>query len=57
MVFLLMLLAIGGRPLGKLGKGLIVAGVVINLFGALTFDREWKYYRVTGNAYDVIVPH
>lgn len=57
MIFLVMLIAIGGRPLGKLAKTLIVLGVVINLFGALTFDREWKYYRVGGNAYDVIVAH
>jgi hypothetical protein len=56
-VFLMMLIAIGGRPLGKLGKGLIIAGIVVNLFGAFTFDREWKYYRVGGNAYDVVVPH
>jgi len=57
MVFLLMLLAIGGRPLTRFGKALIIAGVVINLFGAYTFDREWKYYRVGGNAYDTIVAH
>jgi hypothetical protein len=57
MVFLLMLLAIGGRPLTRVGKGLIIAGIVINLFGALTFDREWKYYRFGGAAYDVVVAH
>ncbi len=57
MVFLLMLLAIGGRPLTRVGKALIIAGVVINLFGALTFDREWKYYRFGGAAYDVVVAH
>ena len=57
MAFLFMLLAIGGRPLGRVGKSLIIAGVVINLFGALTFDREWKYYRIGGNTYDVIVAH
>lgn len=57
MVFLLMLLAIGARPLTRVAKALIIAGVVINLFGAWTFDREWKYYRVGGNAYDVIVAH
>ena len=57
MVFLLMLLAIGGRPLTRVAKALIIAGVVINLFGAWTFDREWKYYRFGGNAYDVIVAH
>jgi hypothetical protein len=56
-VFLLALIAIGGRPLGRVAKVLIVAGIVINLFGAFTFDREWKYYRVGGTAYDVVVAH
>ena len=56
-VFLVMLIAIGGRPIARLGKTLIVAGIVINLFGAWSFDRAWKYYRVGGNAYDVVVPH
>jgi len=56
-VFLLMLIAIGGRPLTRVAKGLIIAGIVVNLFGAATFDRAWKYYRVGGNAYDVVVPH
>jgi len=55
MVFLIMLLAIGARPLTRLARGLIITGVVINLFGAWTFDREWKYYRVGGDAYDVII--
>ena len=57
MVFLLMLLAVGGRPLTRIGKGLIIAGVVINLFGAYTVDRDWRYYRVGGNTYDVIIQH
>ncbi len=57
MVFLVMLLAIGGRPLKKLAKGLIVAGIVINLFGAITFGRNWQYYRAGASAYDVVVPH
>ncbi len=51
------LLAIGGRPLTRFAKALIVAGIVINLFGAITFDRDWTYYRLGGNAYDVVVPH
>jgi hypothetical protein len=55
MGFLIMLLAIGARPLPRLARGLIIAGVVINLFGAWSFDREWKYYRYGGNAYDVVV--
>ncbi|HEX4416637.1 MAG TPA: hypothetical protein VH165_02005 [Kofleriaceae bacterium] len=57
LVLLIMLLAIGGRPLTWVAKTLIVAGIAINLFGALTFDRSWKYYRVGGNAYDVVVAH
>jgi hypothetical protein len=57
LALLIMLLAIGGRPLGWLARALIVAGIAINLFGALTFDRAWQYYRVGGNSYDVIVAH
>jgi hypothetical protein len=57
MVLLVMLLAIGGRPLTRVARALIIAGIAINLFGALTFDRDWQYYRVGGNSYDVIVPH
>ena len=57
MVFLVMLLAVGARPLGRVAKGLIIAGIAINLFGALTFDRDWRYYKLAGNAYDVIVAH
>ena len=57
LVFLIMLLAIGGRPLGRVAKALIVFGIAVNLFGAYTFDRDWKYYKVGGNAYDVVVPH
>jgi hypothetical protein len=45
LVFLVMLLAIGGRPLTRLAKGLIIAGIVINAFGAATFDRESRFYR------------
>ncbi len=57
MVFLILLLAIGGRPLRGVAKALIVAGIVVNLFGAITFDRKWQYYRAGGNAYDVVVAH
>jgi hypothetical protein len=56
-VFLVLLLAVGGRPLTRFAKLLIVIGIAINLFGALTFDRMWPYYRVGGSAYDVVVPH
>jgi hypothetical protein len=57
LVLLILLLAIGGRPLTWLVKALIIVGIAVNLFGALTFDRSWQYYRLGGNAYDVVVPH
>jgi hypothetical protein len=57
LVLLVMLLAIGGRPLTRVARALIVVGIAVNLFGALTFDRAWQYYRVGGNTYDVIVAH
>ena len=57
MVFLIMLLAIGGRPLSRVARTLIVLGIVVNLFGAITFDRKWEFYRAGGNAYDVVVAH
>jgi hypothetical protein len=55
LVFLVMLVAIGGRPLSRVAKGLIIVGVLVNLFGAATFDRAWQYYKL--NAYDVVVPN
>jgi len=56
-VFLMMLLALGGRPFRKAAKAMIVFGILVNLFGAITFDRYWKYYRVQGDAYSVVVAH
>jgi hypothetical protein len=41
---LLLLLALGGRRFGKLFVAAVVFGIAVNLFGALTFDREWKHY-------------
>jgi len=41
---LLLLLALGGRRFGRLFVAAVVFGVAVNLFGALTFDREWKHY-------------
>ena len=52
MVFLVVLLAIGGRPLNKVAKGLIIAGVLINLFGAVTFNRAGQFY---DQNYDCVV--
>ncbi len=41
---LMMLLAIGGRPLGRLFITLLLFSIAVNLFGALTFGRAWQYY-------------
>jgi hypothetical protein len=41
---LMMLLAIGGRPMTRTMQVLIVVGVAVNLFGAITFGRSWQYY-------------
>jgi hypothetical protein len=38
-IFLFMLLAIGQRPFGALFRVLAGFGIVVNLFGAITFDR------------------
>src|SRR6185503_9359947 len=43
--FLVLLLAVGGRRFGRVTRALIVAGIAINLFGAVTFDRYPAYYR------------
>jgi uncharacterized membrane protein YhaH (DUF805 family) len=55
MPLLIALLAIGGRPLGRLGKALIVAGIAINLFGAITFARHTDFYR--SDDYGVVIRH
>ena len=56
-VFLILLLAVGGRPLGAVARALIVAGIVVNLFGAWSFARHPEYYRTGGNAYGTVVAH
>ncbi|HJZ85970.1 MAG TPA: glycosyltransferase 87 family protein [Polyangia bacterium] len=38
MVFLVMLLALGGRPQTRTFRALTVFGILVNLFGALTFE-------------------
>ena len=43
MVFLVMLLAVGNRPLSRLWKGLIVASIAVNLFLAIIFDRYMAF--------------
>jgi hypothetical protein len=41
---LIMLLAIGGRPLSRTFQVLVIFGVAVNLFGAITFGRMWQFY-------------
>ena len=41
---LILMLALGGRRFGKLLVAGVVFSIVVNLFGAVTFDRMWKYY-------------
>jgi hypothetical protein len=43
-VFLICLMAIGGRPLTRWWKALVVVGIAVNLFGAITFGRGWQFY-------------
>lgn len=44
---LVMLLAVGGRPISWQWKLLIVIGIGVNLFGAITFGRAWQFYADT----------
>jgi hypothetical protein len=55
--FLILLIAIGGRALGRISQGLIVLGIAINLFGAITFGRDFRYYRTGGDAYSTVIAH
>ncbi len=41
---LIMLLAIGGRPLTRTWKALILVGVIVNAFGAVSFNRMGQFY-------------
>jgi hypothetical protein len=54
---LVILLAIGGRPLSRFARGLILVGVAVNLFGAITFNRVHAIYRADNATYNCVVPH
>lgn len=41
---LMLLLAVGGREISRTWKALIVWGILVNLFGAVTFGRMWQFY-------------
>jgi hypothetical protein len=53
--FLVLLLAVNGRPLSRLSRALIVLSMAINLFGAVTFDRYPQFYRADSAAYEALV--
>ncbi len=44
MPYLIAAIAIGGYPLTKFVKGLIIAGILVNAFGAVTFKRTGKIH-------------
>jgi hypothetical protein len=45
-VLLIALIATRDRPLTSVGKGLIVASIVVNLAGALVYDRaNWRFFQ------------
>jgi hypothetical protein len=44
---LVMLLAIGARKMTGTMKILIIVGIAVNLFGAITFGRMWQFYQDT----------
>lgn len=43
MIFLMMILAVGNRPLSRLWKALIVVSIPINVFLAIIFDRYGEF--------------
>ncbi len=54
-VLLIALLAIGGRPLNRGFKILIIISISINLFGAITFGRYPQYYQTDNRTYSGII--
>ncbi len=54
-VFLFALLAVGGRPLGRTAKALIIVAIAINLFGAITFARYNQFY--DNDSYGTVIAH
>jgi hypothetical protein len=43
-VFFIIMIAVGGRRFGKLFWALVLFSIVVNLFGAITFNRHREYY-------------
>ncbi|MET0284029.1 MAG: hypothetical protein ABW352_06150 [Polyangiales bacterium] len=49
MPFLIVLLALGRRRFGPGFHALLVFAIAVNLFGAVTFDRMWRFYDNDGS--------
>jgi hypothetical protein len=43
-VYFMIMIAVGGRKFGKLFWALALFSIVVNLFGAMTFNRHMEYY-------------
>lgn len=43
-IFLMALWAVGGHRMGLLARALILFGIGVNTFGAITFGRYWSFY-------------
>lgn len=54
-VFLVLLLAASPRLLTRLAQTLIVLSIVVNLFGAITFNRYPQFYRADRAEYESLV--
>jgi len=52
-VLLVVILALGGRPIGPWTRTLILLGILVNLFGAITFNRAWQFYRTDAKTYEM----
>lgn len=53
---LLLMLALGGRRLGRLFIAAVVLSVVVNLFGAVTFDRHQEFYAWGKDKHEIFQP-
>ncbi|MFH1437565.1 MAG: hypothetical protein ABIJ56_17800 [Pseudomonadota bacterium] len=56
MLFLVMLLAAGGRKLTKTFWSLVAVGIIINLFGAVTFGRISQFYSSDRTQLEIFQP-
>ncbi len=50
--YLVLLLAVGRRPLSTLFKALVIVGIAVNTFGAITFKRYDQFYMSGATFFD-----